>query len=392
MTNEEKILIKMLSLFSFATAMANIFLGLFLFSLGGFQTVVTFFTVYFLFLIAAYIASGWTLQKISSSQGIQIGLLLYSLSYFLLVVLGKESVHFLPLLSVIFGLSSGTFWSGNNLSQYIHTNEDSRNEYFSKMNSLTSIGSTLGPIIGGGIIAFFAAYHLPLIGYMSVFGFVGTLLFFVALLAGRLPLHEKIEFSPKQLFKQATKKWYLILFQQFSLGLYDSAFATLSGILVFLIVKNELQVGIINAACTIAYALISFYSATILKKYKNSYAFGMISVSIGLFLFGYFHNYASLAILIGLIYGLSPFISNPILKVLLDTIDEIPSTWQEKYHFLIERDTFLGIGRVFSYTILLFFLSSRNSIEVVTLWILCIAIIPTLVSGIQYLLYNIEKE
>lgn len=384
MTIEEKLLIKILSLYSFATSTASVFLSLFLFKLGGFRNVAEFYVFYLLFIVVAYITSGWSLKKISSSQGIQLGLLLYSLCYFLLVLLQNNAAHAIPLLGMIFGFSSGTFWSGNNLSQYILTHEKSRNEYFGKLSSFTSLVSVGGPILGGWIISFFTSFHLPTVGYLSVFGIVGILLLVTAFLSSQLPYHSQVEFSPKDFFKQADRKWFGVLSQQFVFGLYDTAFATLSGIVVFLLVKNELRVGIINAVCALMYSFVSFYVAKMLSKYKKSYIFGMIGVSAGLFLFGYFHNLMSLGILILTIYGLSPFVGTPTSKAMLDVIDEAEGTWQNKYHFLIERDTFLGIGRTLSYAILLFFLSTHNSLEIITTWIMGIAIIPTIIAGIQY--------
>lgn len=392
MTQEEKLLIKILTIFTFATSTASVFLGLFLFKIGGFSTVAQFYVVYLFFLLVAYIASGWTLQKFSSSQAIQIGLFLYSLSYLLLVTLGQNAIHFLPLLGILFGISSGTFWSGNNLSQYILTSEHSRNEYFSKLNAFSNIASTAGPLLGGGIISLFVSRHFPLFGYTTVFALVGVLLLSVGFLSRQLPFHSSVVFSIRHFLRGATRNWRIVLAQQFLIGLYDTAFNTLCGILIFLIVRTELRVGIVNAASTLLSALISFYTAQILSRYKKSYVPGMIAMSIGIFLFGYLHNYTGLVILVAIVLGLSSFLGTPTSKAILDTLDTIPGEWQKKYHFLIERDTFLGTARTISWALLLFFLTKNNSLEVVTKWIMAIAIIPAVVALLQISLTKEKKS
>lgn len=392
MSAEEKLLLRVGSLFFFATGIAGIFLSIFLFKLGGLFTVVEFGLVGLMGLFIIYFISGILLKKYSSSDFIKVGLLLFTIFYGLVFILKQHTIDYIIYLGLLNGIAAGFYWSGNNLTQYIETHEHTRNEFFSKQLSFYSIASSIGPVLGGFIIYLFGLNNIKDIGYAFVFLITTVLMSITFYIASRLPKHSGVQFSFMHLWRhQRIKKWNMVLSQQFLFGLYDIAFMTISGILFFIILKGEFAIGFVNTVSTALVAATYIIGGKLLNKYKYAYLLGMIFSPIGLLVFALQQNVLGIVVL--LLLNFTPLLSTATSKSLYDIIDSVKMPWQSKYHFLVERDSVLGIARIMTYCLLLLFFNQTNQIEVAQKWIFIIPIIPFLIGVLQYCLdKHIELE
>lgn len=384
MSAEEKELIKLNALFFFSASLAGIFVSLFLFQLGGFQAVVYYGLVNLTFLYLIYGLSGYFLKKYSSKTLIRIGLLLFAVLYGMLLLLGEQSINYLVFLGIIAGLANGCYWSGNNLTQYVATHEHSRSEYFGKLSFFTNIGSALGPIIGGSIIYLFNLYSLKFFGYITVFLVVAILYLIAFFVTQKLPGHTGAQFSIWEMIKHKRKtSWNIVLLQQFLYGLFDVSFGTFSSILMFLFLKQELVLGVVNTTSTIIFAVANIAAVIVLKKTKYGYLLGSLISSLGLFLFGFQQNWLGIFGLVVINNLALPLLNITTSKSIYDTIDSIPLNWQRKYHFLVERDSVLGFARMLTYAVLLFLFTPQNQESIARTWVLIIPILPLLVGLLQ---------
>lgn len=384
MSKEEKQLIKLNGLFFFTVSIAGIFVNLFLFQLGGFRAVVTYGLFNLAFLLIIYFLSGYLLKKYSSRTLIRSGILLFVTSYTSLFLLGEKSINFLIPLGIIQGLANGCYWPGNNLTQYVATHEHSRQEYFGKLFFYMNIGSAFGPILGGLIIFLFNLYSLKFVGYSSVFFLVALLFAILFWITNELPVHRGNQFSFWSILKhKRSLDWKIVLSQQFLYGLFDVSFAAISTVLIFLFLKQEFSVGVVNTVSTVVFALANFLAIRLLKKYKWIYILGMFFSTIGLFLFGIFQSWLGIFGLIFLSNSFLPLLNITTSKSLYDTIDSVKEDWRSKYHFLVERDLSLGSARILIYVILLFLFTSENQITISKAWILIIPIFPLLIGALQ---------
>lgn len=387
MTKEEKLLIKVNALFSFVVALAGIFLSVFLFKLGGFQSLALYYLITLITLFFTYIFSGYFLKKYSSISLIRLGFLFYTVLYSLLFILGRESVNFLLPLGLINGLAGGNFWAGNNLTQYVATHEHSRNEYFGKLNLWSNLALAAGPILGGSIIQFFKVFTLETLGYTILFLLVSLFFGFLFFFVRKLPKHTGISFSASDILRHKPDiPWRIILGQQFLYGLFDSAFAVFAPVIVFLIVKEELTLGFINTLLTVVYAIANIFAIRVLKKYKHSYLWGAIFCSFGIFLFAWQNNWWGIVSLILINRSFFPLLIITTSKTSYDIMDKSKESWRSKYHFLVERDCVLGVGRILSYIFLLYFFTGGNQLEIARNWILYAAIFPLLIGVLQFYL------
>lgn len=384
MSKEERELIKLNGLFFFTISIAGIFVNLFLFQLGGFKDVVYYGLISLSFLFITYFLSGYFLKIYSSKILIRSGLLLFTLLYGGLLILGEKSINYLIPLGIINGVANGNFWSGNNLTQYIATHEHSRSEYFGKLNLFMNLGSAVGPILGGFIIYLFNLYSLKFFGYITVFSLVALLFILLFFITANLPGHIGSQFSFWEVVKhKRILQWKIVLSQQFLYGLFDVSFSSFSTILIFLFLKQEFFVGAINTTSTIVFALANFAAIKLLKKNSQIYILGMFLSAFGLFLFGISLNWLGIFGLIFLSNSFLPLLNITTSKGVYDTIDSVKEDWREKYHFLIERDLALGGARILIYAVLLSSFTPENQTAISKNWILIIPIFPLLIGALQ---------
>ncbi len=379
--SEEKKLIFIQGCIYFAWALANVFVNIFFFSHSNLTTTVFYNLISLVFLLVFYFLSGWSLRKFSSGTLIKTGILAWAVFYLLMFYLKTEVVNYVLLLGFINGFAAGNYWAGFNLSQYIYTNQNKRIEYFGSSTGVASFLQAIAPFIGGFIISvpnlhkFFGINT----GYGLLFLFVFLIFATVLLVVGKLPIHKAPNFSYKDLiYHKRSKQWKIILLQQILLGLFDSSFLVVAGIMYFLILKKELFVGEAQTVGLLLGAIGSIFSITLLRRHGNYYWIGALGFSIGLAGFALFQNLWGLIFYV-IVGGITtPFLTNWLSIILLRTIDDVEQPWEEKYHFLLERDTVLGVARILSLIFLFFFIQLGNQIAFARHWLYLVPFIPLL--------------
>jgi len=389
MTQEEKLLIKIQTLFYFAGSIAGIFLNLFLFQLGNFRAVVTFDVIALTLLVTMYVASGKLLKRFSSRTLIRLGFGFFILENLMLFLLRERAIDFLVPLAIIAGLGHGCFWPGNNLSVYILTHTETRNSYLGKLNFWINIALGLGPILGGSIIYVANIYSLKVNGYASLFLLVALIDIYLVILASNLPRFSGVDFSYRHLLRHKRSwNWKTILKENFLYGLWDVGFNAISGVLIYLIVTSEFTVGTIKTITALVFAVGSMWAGHVLQKNKFAFVYATIISSIGLLIFGLQQNWLGIVSLVLITNIFQPYLNISVSKMFYDTIDKVKEPWQSKYHFLIERDFALGVGRVMNYLILLQFFKPENQIAIAKTWVLVIPILPLIIGFLQWKLVS----
>lgn len=392
LSREENHLIFIQVIATFASALSGIFLQIYIFRLSGFQGTVILNLFLFVSLLFTYLSSGFLLRRHSTNLLIGSSFIVNILGYLLIILLQTNAVNYLALIGLVLGVSAGNFWSGFNLSQYILTNQHSRNAYFGKSLSLVQVAYALGPILGG--IAVITVNNLTknvYTGYYFLFFIVVLVNLFLFVNTKKLPSHTGIEFSLKDLIHhQRSKKWKIVLGQNFVGGLYDAAFNTIFAILLFLILKNESLVGGTRTGILLFVSLTSIVGAKFLAKHSWLYIIGVLGTALSIVIFALFQNWIGI-FLFALINGLAtPFFNIPLSLAILNTIDENQLPWQKKYHMLLERDGVLGFARIISYIFLLILFTTYNKEEVARNWMITIAIFPLITGALLYKQYKIK--
>jgi YQGE family putative transporter len=388
LTKEEDQLVQVQSIFFFTSGMAGVFFQIFLFKLSGFAEVMYFNIALFFALFAVFIASGYILKHRSTRTLIRTGLLLMVFVWFSVLGLQEKTKDFLLPLGLLYGAAGGFYWSGFNLSQYVLTHSERRSNFFGKMDTLAHTSRAFAPFVAGLMIySVNKAFNSELRGYYVLFSIVFVLQIYVVMLAKNLPRHSGVEFSLRSLFTiPRSRRWRLILMQQFTSGLYDNAFSVLSGILVFVVLVNETQVGLLQSCAALVMAGSSHLAGKLYKKNKNMYVYGALAAASALLIFGLTQSIYTVILFMILHAGALPFLAIPTSVAILAGYDEVETSWQDKYHLFIQRDSILGIARILSFVILFMLFSQFDKVVVARNWFLVAAVVPL---GIGYLLHTI---
>lgn len=110
--SEEKNLITIQALDYFSGALAGIFVTVYFYSSSDIKTTMLYNVIMFSSLLFFYVASGWSLKKVSSAFLIKAGLVAGALFYFLLFILREQSVKFIIPLGILSGFGAGNYWAG----------------------------------------------------------------------------------------------------------------------------------------------------------------------------------------------------------------------------------------------------------------------------------------
>lgn len=376
---EEKNLMLIQAMDSFASSLAGIFVTVYFFSQSDLKTTILYNIVMYTSLLFFYIASGWSLKKFSSAFLIRVGLVAGAGFYFLLFVLREQSIKFVIPLGILSGFGAGNYWAGLNLNQYIFTNQNKRVEYFGSITTIVNILSAVAPLVGGVIITVTKSMQIFSLetGYAFLFFIVYLIFAVMGVFTGKLPSHGMPNFSYRHIFAhQRTRSWKLLLWQEVFLGLYDSSLGIITGIPFYLIVKSEINLG---ATQTVAYflgALGSLISIRLLNKHNNFYWIGALGLAGGIGFFAIWQNWFGVIFFITVTGFCTPFLNNWLSTIYFKLMDAVNTSWTEKYHLMIERDSALGLARILSFTLIWVFLQSGDQVTLARTWLYFLPIIP----------------
>ncbi|MBI4035147.1 MAG: MFS transporter, partial [Candidatus Chisholmbacteria bacterium] len=350
----------------------------------NFQALVIYNFYFFLSLLIIYILSGYWLKNYSARTLIKLGNLVWIVFLVLLIFLKQRSIEFLVPLGIINGISGGLFWSGFNLHQYLTTHQQDRDYFFGIQEFWSNLARITGPILGGLIITF-GNYINPtqsLFGYYLLFGITTIIVAIATKYTWGFPRFSGVDFKLLQLKQILHHNPPLksILFQQALLGLRDVSLGTLVSIITFLILKQELNVGIYNSVIGLFTAIGAFAAGKLLNSYtriKLSFL-GALSLSLSTLILTLSPNLIGLTSfsLLG-IPGLFFWITLGTLFYTVADLDHKP--WRLKYAYLVNRDIVLGVARILSYVILWWLFTSFSQAVVIQWWLIFISFLPLLI-------------
>lgn len=388
---EERHLVMIQGLNFFAYQLAGVFVTVFLYTNSDLKTTFLYRAITFTSMLFFYILSGWSLRKISSGNHMRIGLAGAAVYYLLLFLLqGKVIDHLIPL-AIFDGLISGVYWAAFNLNQYIFTDKTNRERFFGIINAMINFISALGPAIGGAIITLVGVGTMFGMhkGYAALFFLVSLLLGSTALFIGKLPSHEVPQFRYLHLIThRRSRAWRLVLWQQAIWGLSDMALATITGVLFYLILKQEFLLGLSQSVGYIAGAATGLLAGKVLSKNHHYFWIGVAGCTLADIILAYSQNTTGLWLYIIISGFTAPFLFTLVLTIGLRTIDHNVSNWRDAYHFLLERDIALGVARIVSFGFLYVFVNENNQLAIVRTWLYFLPLVPLLLG---YLVWQSER-
>jgi len=171
--------------------------------------------------------------------------------------------------------------------------------------------------------------------------------------------------------------------------MYDVSLSVVTGVLFYLILKQETLIGAAQAAGYIVGAISGVLSAKQLEKHHQFFWIGAVGLSVSLVMFALLQNPLGLWIFVLASGFTSPFLNTWISSLWFQTMDTIGDHFRNKFHLLLERDLALGISRIVSLIFLYFYLAYGNQVVLAKMWLYFLPILPI---GIGILLHFSESQ
>lgn len=300
----------------------------------------------------AFVSNGLLWRGIGAGASIRLGLFGNGLVYLLVLVLGNDAPQWVVGLGLLRGIAEGFYWSGFHLVTYDSTCDGDRDKYFGAQATATWILTAVLPPAAGAIIVAGARVGGPYRGYELVFALAVVLLMAAMVLAGRLPSAQRERLSVRRVATLVRRNpaWRYVTFARLADGFTGSLMGLVLTILMYLVLKNEQQVGNFNGLMGLLGVGISLGLAAFMKpRHRTLYALvgGSLLVLSTMLLPLYLTGWALIAF--GLLRAVGgPLHGNALAPVALGVIDRDPEPRAMRYDYIVHSELCLGIGRVLS--------------------------------------------
>jgi YQGE family putative transporter len=301
---------------------------------------------------AAFVANGLLWRGLGAGASIRLGLFGCGLSYLVILMLGNDAPHWVVVLGLLRGVAEGFYWSGFHLVTYDTTSDRDRDRYFgAQATAGLFLTATLPPAAGAIIVAgtrVGGTYR----GYQLVFALSAVVLMAAMVLAGQLPSAARERLSLRRVATLARRNpdWRWVTRARLADGFTGSLIGLVLTILMFLVLKNEQQVGNFNGLMGLLGVGISLGLAAFMKP-KHRIACALVGGALLVLSTFLLPLYLTAWAIVG--FGLlraigGPLHGNALAPVALQVIDRDPAPKTMRYDYIVHQELCLGIGRVLS--------------------------------------------
>jgi MFS transporter, YQGE family, putative transporter len=299
-----------------------------------------------------FVANGLVLRRMGAGASIRLGLFGNGLSYLLILLLGNDAPHWVLLLGLFRGMSEGLYWSGFHLITYDTTSDRDRDRYFGAQATTSLMLTATLPPMAGAIIVMGTHVGGTDLGYQLVFALSSIVLMAAMVLAGRLPSAARPRLALHRVATLARRNpdWRWVTWARLADGFTGSLMGLVLTILMFLVLKNEQQVGNFNGLMGLLGVVISLALAAFMKPQRRI-ACALVGGSLLVLSTFLLPLYLSAWAIVG--FGLlravgGPLHGNALAPVALQVIDRDPTPQAMRYDYIVHQELCLGIGRVLS--------------------------------------------
>src|SRR3989441_5456954 len=251
-----------------ANLLAGMFLSIFLWRSSHDLTPIAIYSgLSALMIPVAFIANGVLWRGIGAGASIRLGLGGNGIVYLVVLLLGNQAPQWVAALGLLKGLAEGFYWSGFHLVSYDTTCDRDRDRYFGVQATASWLLTAALPPAAGAIIV--GGTHIAGTdrGYQMVFALSTVVLMAAMVLAGQLPSAARQRLSLRRVATLARRNpdWRWVTRARLADGFTGSLVGLVLTILMFLVLKNEQQVGNFNGLMGLLGVGISLALATFMR-------------------------------------------------------------------------------------------------------------------------------
>jgi YQGE family putative transporter len=354
-------------LFTLSTALSNTFVNIFLWKQSGEITDIAFYNLAIVLMQpVAFHLAGWLAKKVDRVIVLRIGVFILALFYIGVLFMGSLASDYLLALGAMLGFGLGFYWLAFNVLTLEVTEPETRDFFNGYLGVLNSFSGMIGPLSAGFIITRMDKQ----MGYETIFS-ISMILFLVAVVISFFLKRRKADgnYSLKEVFQERKENhaWLQLLRAHFFQGLREGTFLFLIVIWVYTVSKSEFALGTFGFVQSIV-SFIGYYVVShSLKPWQRKRAIfaGGLLLFISPFMLLFPVSYSLL-----ILYGISVSVAYPLLLVpyvslTYDIIGKCRGIHEKRIEYIVVREWFLNIGRIFSiltFIIVISFLSEERGI------------------------------
>lgn len=337
-------------LYSLSVALSNTFVNIYLWKQSGeFKDLGLYNLSVVVFQPITFILAGRWAKRIDRVIVLRLGVIFLALFYLTVLFIGSAASSYLILLGGLLGVGYGFYWLAYNVLTFEVTEPETRDFFNGFLGILTSAGGMIGPIAAGFIISKMEKFT----GYSLVFGIslgLFTLAVVLSFFLKRRSAEGRYFFKRILEERKYSKNWKLITNAHFFQGLREGIFAFIISVFVYISTESEMALGtygLINSGISfMAYYIVT---KTIKKKNrKKAIFFGGTALFLSIFIIIFDLTYAKLLIYAGVIAIAYPLLLVPYLSMTYDVIGSGWKAGEMRIEYIVVREIFLNLGRVFS--------------------------------------------
>src|SRR5690625_3615855 len=164
--------------YSLGMFLSNTFVNIYLWRQSHDLMIISIYNIsIYIFQLITFILAGRIAKNIDRIVVLRMGVIILSLFFLTVLILGTSAAKYYILLGSILGVGYGFYWLAFNVLTFEITEPETRDFFNGFMGSLQSFGGMIGPFIAGVIIANMITNK----GYMTIFS-MSLLLFLLAVL------------------------------------------------------------------------------------------------------------------------------------------------------------------------------------------------------------------
>lgn len=338
-------------LYSLSIALSNTFVNVFLWKQtdGEFLRIAVYNLASVVMQPITFIIAGKIAKKMDRVIVLRIGVILLSLFFSSVLLLGNVAAKYFLLFGILLGSGFGFYWLAFNVLTFEITEPETRDFFNGFLGLLTSFSGMIGPIMAG----FFITRMKQLTGYYFIFGISLALFVLAVILSFFLQRREAsgtFYFREILTERKRNKNWKRILHAHFCQGLREGTFAFVISLWVYIETESELALGTYGLVSSATSFFTYFMATRLIKPYfrKKAILMGGIGLYLALMLIVFEIDFTRL-----ILYGIVISIAYPILLVPYTslTYDVIGKGWKAaemRIEYIVVRELFLNLGRIIS--------------------------------------------
>lgn len=335
-------------LYTLAAALSNTYVNVYLWKLKESFLIIGLFNLYqYIAIMVGFIIAGRLSKRLDRVFILRIGVIVLTIFYLTVLLLGDEATKYHALLGIMLGLGEGFFWFSFNLLYFETTGPQNRDSFNGWNGFLTSGSGIIIPFLSG----WFISSKTGVSGYKTIF-FISLAIFIIAVIVSLF--FQKMVYTGvfrlKEVIKETTERsdWRNIFLAMTAQGMREGVILFLIGLLIYIEKKNEFSLGtytmIISTVTSITYFLVGRY---INRSWRDtSMLIGTLFMALAVIPLSLEISYSRI-----LIYGIitslfAPLYFIPLTSKTFDRIGKDSKSADLRGEYIVVREAGLNNGRI----------------------------------------------